>query len=202
MRPPTRRDDDEETDSLVSAHSLSDASFTTTHEALARERQAAAGKAADEDPGTPAATLTPRPLTATTDGSAASGQYFTTLEGDVIPPVPAIPADFHGQTPMPSGVLAAGVPERDSSHVDFAASANGPANGTSTYAPLNGGTVQKSRSVKSGVSRGRSGNRQHRGSEAKKPSVVDVDSLLGSVGLDDDDDDLSVGGEGLGKAPY
>jgi hypothetical protein len=29
-----------------------------------------------------------------------------------------------------------------------------------------------------------------------------VDSLLGSVGLDDDDDDLSVGGEGLGKAPY
>jgi hypothetical protein len=61
--------------------------------------------------------------------------------------------------------------------------------------------VQKSRSVKSGVSRGRSGNRQHRDSEAKKP-VVDVDDLLGSVGLDDDDDDLSVGGEGLGKAPY
>jgi hypothetical protein len=187
MRPPTSRDEDEETDSLVSAHSLSDASFTTTHEALARERQTATATA--EDLGTPAATLTPRPLTAQTDEKGAGGQYFTTLEGDVIPPVPAIPADFHGQSPPPvtSGVVNA--------------AAQPPTNGTSSYATSHNGTVQKSRSVKSGVSRGRSGNRQHRDSEAKKP-VVDVDDLLGSVGLDDDDDDLSVGGEGLGKAPY
>ncbi|KAF1926679.1 uncharacterized protein M421DRAFT_422653 [Didymella exigua CBS 183.55] len=187
MRPPTHRDDDEETDSLVSAHSLSDASFTTTHEALARERQASA--AAAEDPGTPAATLTPRPLPAT--ATADGGQYFTTLGRDVIPPVPAIPADFHAQTQGPY-TPSTSAPSRDSSHIDFASAANGPANGAShagVYALSNGGT---SKSVKSGVSRGRSGNRQHRGSEATKAGVVDVDSLLGS----------SLGGEGLGRAPY
>ncbi|KAF2633153.1 hypothetical protein BU25DRAFT_405090 [Macroventuria anomochaeta] len=202
MRPPTRREEDEETDSLVSAHSLSDASFTTTHEALARERQALAATAGAEDLGTPAATLTPRPMTAQNDaGGAAGGQYFTTLEGDVIPPVPAIPADFHGQATPPTTNPTV----REGSHIDFAASANQPqhTNGTSSYANPNAGTVQKSRSVKSGVSRGRSGDRQRRGTEAsKKPAVVDVDSLLGSIGLNDDDDDLSVGGEGLGKAPY
>ena len=193
MRPPSRREEDEETDSLVSAHSLSDASFTTTHEALARERAAAQSS---EDPGTPAATLTPRPMTSQTDTSASSGggQYFTTLGGDVIPPVPAIPADFHGQTVPPTASSAAA---GGSSHIDFAASASQHTNGTSVPSG-----VYKTRSVKSGVSRGRSGNRQHRGSEAKKPAVVDVDSLLGSVGLDDDDDDLSIGGEGLGRAPY
>ena len=192
MRPPTRRDEDEETDSLVSAHSLSDASFTTTHEALARERQAST--ATGDEPGTPAATLTPRPLTAQKDGEAGAhgaGQYFTTLDGDVVPPVPAIPRDFSGQGTAPPASSTIG-----------AVSVGAPTAAPAQHNAHTNGTAAKSRSVKSGVSRGRSGNRQHRGSEAKKP-VVDVDDLLGSVGLDDDDDDdLSVGGEGLGKAPY
>ncbi|UPX18168.1 plasma membrane localization protein [Ascochyta rabiei] len=189
MRPPTRRDDDEETDSLVSAHSLSDASFTTTHEALARDRAAAQSSVSD-DPGTPAATLTPRPLPANQDGSA---QYFTTLNGDVIPPVPAIPADLRSDAPAP--------------HIDFAQQQH-PANGTPSHATSSanaGGAVSRSRSVKSGISRGRSGNRTHRGSEVAAAPVVDVGALLGSVGLDDDDGDdegLSTSGEGLGRAPY
>ena len=184
MRPPTRREDDEETDSMVSMHSLSDASFTTTHEALARERAATQASLAGDDLGTPAATLTPRPGTAQTD-SSAGGQYFTTLGGEAIPPVPAIPSDFHGQTARPTST----------------ASAAQVSNGISAPPAA---SAQRSKSVKSGVSRGRSGNRQHRGSEAKKPSrVVDVDDLLGDLGLDDEDDALEgVGGEGLGKAPY
>ncbi|KAJ4992811.1 hypothetical protein SVAN01_01857 [Stagonosporopsis vannaccii] len=180
MRPPTRRDDDEETDSLVSAHSLSDASFTTTHEALARERAAMRSSVIGaEDPGTPAATLTPRPTSGMTDNSASSGggQYFTTLGGDVVPPVPAIPADLAGQTAAPSAV-----PQQ---HIE------------STQPGQANGLQQKSRSVKSGVSRGRSGNRQ-RVSEAR-PGKIDVEDLLGDIGLDDDDE---VGREGLGRAPY
>ncbi|KAF3002960.1 plasma membrane localization protein [Curvularia kusanoi] len=184
MRPPTRHDEDEETDSMVSTHSLSDASFTTTHDALARERAATQSSLAGDDPGTPAATLTPRPLTAQTDSSAGTnggGQYFTTLGGDVIPPVPAIPADFHGQTAAPGAVPAVQVP-----------------NGAPAAA-----VVQRSKSVKSGVSRGRSGTRQHRGSEAKKLNgAVNVDELLGDLGLDDGDELDGIGGEGLGKAPY
>ncbi|KAH6642763.1 hypothetical protein C7974DRAFT_386092 [Boeremia exigua] len=169
MRPATRRDEDEETDSLVSAHSLSDASFTTTHEALARERAARA--APTDDPGTPAATLTPRPATSQTESSTSSNQYFSRAD---VPPVPAIPADFHGHTSTPSTAGVGDAPE------------------------TNG--VAKSRSVKSGVSRGRSGNRQHRGSEAGKlAQPITVDDLLGDIGLDDDEE---VDGEGLGKAPY
>ncbi|KAF9701687.1 hypothetical protein EKO04_000018 [Ascochyta lentis] len=175
---PTTRCDDEETDSLVSAHSLSDASFTTTHEALARSR------APPDDPGTPAATLTPRPLPSNQEGGA---QYFTTLNGDVVPPVPTIPADLRSDAPP--------------SHIDFAVpvqAGNGDANAHSTP----GTAINESRSVKSGVSRGRSGNRAHRGSEVVS-GVVDVDALLGSVGLDGDDDfDGEVDGEGLGRAPY
>lgn len=186
MRPATRRDDDEETDSLVSAHSLSDASFTTTHEALARERHAAA--AASEDPGTPAATLTPRPLTAQADTPGAGGQYFTTLAGDSIPPVPSIPADFHAHVASSRNAPLAGFV---------------PANGS---APLPG-AEGKSRSVKSGVSRGRAAVRPKSAAEVV---LVDVDALLGSVGLDADGDvdaDADAGvrgvrGEGLGRAPY
>lgn len=182
MRPSTRRDDDEETDSLVSAHSLSDASFTTTHEALARERAAAQSSItfATDDPGTPAATLTPRPTSGMTDASSSSGgQYFSTLGGDVVPPVPAIPADLAGQTVAPSAPYA---------HPHAAPAVANHANGVR----------QKSRSVKSGVSRGRSGNRQQqlRASEVG-PGKINVEDLLGGIGLDDDDE-----GDGLGKAPY
>ncbi|KAJ4310514.1 plasma membrane localization protein [Neodidymelliopsis sp. IMI 364377] len=206
MRPPTRRDDDEETDSLVSARSLSDASFTTTHEALARRAAASNNNnTAVEDPGTPAATLTPRPFGTQSDAAAQGTQYFTTLSGDIIPPVPAIPADLRDHSTPP----ATDLPSRDSSHIDFAASTAQPVNGgTSSYAVSNSGTMKKRSSVKSGVSRGRSGSRPHRGSEAVKPGVVDVEDLLGGIGLgddddDDDDEDLNVGvGVGLGKAPY
>jgi len=59
------------------------------------------------------------------------------------------------------------------------------------------GSVNKSRSVKSGISRGRSGNRQ-RASEVRS-GKIDVDDLLGDIGLDDDDEG---DGEGLGRAPY
>ena len=72
----------------------------------------------------------------------------------------------------------------------------------------NGTAVKKSKSVKSGVSRGRSGEREkkHRGSEVagKKP---DFSGFLDSIGDGDDgvDDDREIDGirtTGLGKVPY
>jgi hypothetical protein len=70
----------------------------------------------------------------------------------------------------------------------------------------NGSALNKSKSVKSGVSRGRSGDRKPMGSEVqgKKP---DFSGFLDSIGVDEDGDDVDVDEQeavhvGVGKAPY
>jgi len=101
---------------------------------------------------------------------------------DNLPPVPPIPEDFQNG---------------HSDTRDFARPKTAP----------NGSAVRKSRSVKSGVSRGRSGDRR-RGSEAKGSlgSKPDFSGFLDSIGVGDEDEDenggVVVGEKGVSKVPY
>lgn len=156
---------------MVSVHSLSDASFITT------------GPVNPDSPTTPAATSTPRPQTATSmNFPAQSNARESTYTMDNLPPVPPIPEDLlNGQ----------------SDTRDFA-SGTGGGSGRPKTAP--NGAVKKSRSVKSGVSRGRSGDRRRgTGLSASKP---DFTGFLDSIGVEDDEDDLESVGSGISKAPY
>ncbi|KAH6846028.1 hypothetical protein B0T12DRAFT_217002 [Alternaria alternata] len=164
-------------DSMVSVHSLSDASFITTGPAK-EEQQQSGGVQNPESPTTPAATSTPRPTTATSmnfgTAAAGGGGRESTYTMDNLPPVPPIPEDLlNGQ----------------SEARDFARPKTAP-----------NGAVKKSRSVKSGVSRGRSGDRRRgTGLSSSKP---DFTGFLDSIGVEDDEDDLESVGSGISKAPY
>ncbi|KAF1844524.1 uncharacterized protein K460DRAFT_286584 [Cucurbitaria berberidis CBS 394.84] len=185
--------DSSASDSLVSVHSLSDASFLTADRAI--NPRLSQQLMAPDSPTTPAATLTPRPQTAASTNmnsppSPRSPTHAQTARESAysmedVPPVPPIPEN-----------LRASPTEQQSDTRDFARPKTAP----------NGSAMKKSRSVKSGVSRGRSrsGNRRHRGSEvqAKTP---DFSGFLDSIGVDDDDEgddvDLEVP-HAIGKAPY
>lgn len=173
-------------ESLVSVHSLSDTSFITTNPTGDSQQLHN-----PDSPTTPAATSTPRPQTATSMNfnvpPASTQARESTYTMDNLPPVPPIPEDLKA-----NGQIDAR---------DFAARPR--------TAP-NGGTARKSRSVKSGVSRGRSGDRR-RGSVGKSTigsSKPDFSSFLDSIGVGDEDEDgiaeevESVGKGGVGKAPY
>jgi hypothetical protein len=96
---------------------------------------------------------------------------------DSVPPVPPIPDNLRDKSASPTGQIET---------QDFARPKTAP----------NGGVAKKSKSVKS---RGRSGDRRHRGSEVqgRKP---DFSGFLDSLGVDDDVEDEVV--HGVGKAPY
>lgn len=174
-------------ESMVSVHSLSDASFVTADRA---PNPRTSQLQAPESPTTPAATLTPRPQTANSgymnsppsphSANHAQSARESAYAVDSVPPVPPIPENLRNS------------PTEQSDTKDFARPKTAP----------NGSAVKKSRSVKSGVSRGRSGERRHRGSEAQgtKP---DFSGFLDSIGVDDDGagDEIEVG-HGVGKAPY
>jgi hypothetical protein len=174
-------------DSLVSVHSLSDASFLTTDRLEAPDIRLANG----DGEATPAATLTPRPQTANSMASppspnSAANNYAQTAHDKAyamggVPPVPPIPENLRDKSSSPNGVT--------DSH-DFARPKTAP----------NGTVVKKSKSVKSGVSRGRSGDRGQTGSEmqGKKP---DFSGFLDSLGVDEDDL-ADEEGHGVGRAPY
>ncbi|OAL01574.1 hypothetical protein IQ06DRAFT_292441 [Phaeosphaeriaceae sp. SRC1lsM3a] len=174
--------DSSASDSLVSVHSLSDASFLTTDRSETLQlRTNGDGEA------TPAATLTPRPQTAnSTTGppsprsSHAQSAHEKAYAMGGVPPVPPIPESLRDKSVSPTGATES---------QDFARPKTAP----------NGSAVKKTKSVKSGVSRGRSGDRKHRGSEVqgKKP---DFSGFLDSIG-DDGADDEEVGVV-VGKAPY
>jgi len=156
-------------DSLVSVHSLSDASFITTNPTESQQLSNAA-----DSP------TTPRPLTVSSTAHAQQNAYTM----DNLPPMPPIPDDFQNG---------------HSDTRDFA---------RPRTAPNGGSAVRKSRSVKSGVSRGRSGDRRRRVSEAKGSlgSKPDFSGFLDSIGVGDEDEETegeTMGGEkGVGKAPY
>ena len=193
--------DSSASDSLVSVHSLSSASFMTADRAV---NPRASQLSALDSPTTPAASLTPRPQTATsvnmyTPPSSTHDRTSAHVNDASVPPVPPIPANLRDASLSPTG---------QSESRDFAVRPK--------TAP-NGAVVKKSRSVKSGVSRGRgrSGERIGRGSETigKKP---DFSGFLDSLGVDDDEDDedegeaahserierIVDGGRGVGRAPY
>lgn len=184
--------DSSASDSLVSVHSMSDASFITADHADTQRHKTAVGDS------TPAATLTPRPPTASSVVNSHSpkmlGQnYAHTARQDAyaregVPPVPPIPDELRDKSASPTG--------RTDIH-DFARPKTAP----------NGSAVKKSRSIKSGVIRGRSGDRQHRGSEVHATKRPDFSGFLNSIGIDDGDDagddPLDSGTlHGVGKAPY
>jgi hypothetical protein len=178
--------DSSASDSMVSVHSLSDASFMTTDRSPNLKFSHIDGEA------TPAATLTPRPQTSNPMSNPPSPKpnYAQTAhdkayaEGGV-PPVPPIPDNLRDKSTSPSGLGG-----QTDSH-DFAWPKTAP----------NGNVVVKSKSVKS---RGRSGERRHRGSEVqgKKPDFSGFLDSIGVGGEGEDEGEVEVGGSGMGKAPY
>lgn len=179
--------DSSASDSLVSVHSLSDASFLTTDRSDAPHVRLTNG----DGEATPAATLTPRPQTANSMASppsprSAAYNHAQTAHDKAyamggVPPVPPIPENLRDKSTSPTGMT-------DSQ--DFARPKTAP----------NGSMVKKSKSVKSGVSRGRSGGRRQRGSEVhgRKP---DFSGFLDSIGVGEDDVEDEER-HGVGKAPY
>ena len=158
-------------ESMVSVHSLSDSSFITTDQPFVPP------STIPESPGTPAASLTPRPQ----EGPSTNGQYFV----DAIPPVPPIPVGLRDRS---ASVATTG---DKSEKRDFALN------------KTTNGSLHKSRSVKSGVSRGRSGERYYRGSEVAQAAKPDFSGFLDSIGVDDaDDDEGDDEVHGMGRAPY
>jgi hypothetical protein len=185
-RSPNDRDSSE-SDSMVSVHSLSDASFLTAD----RSYNSHPGGLSVDGENTPAATLTPRPQTAnsmaTPPSSRPQNAHDRAYATGAVPPVPPIPESLRDKSASPTGVTDT---------MDFARPKTAP----------NGNALNKSKSVKSGVSRGRSGDRKPRGSEVqgKKP---DFSGFLDSIGVDEDGDDVDVDEQeavhvGVGKAPY
>ncbi|KAL6705233.1 plasma membrane localization protein [Coniothyrium glycines] len=196
MRAPTHRyrkssdeRDSSASDSLVSVHSLSDASFMTT------DRHRASRILSSDSP-------TPRSATATANANAnanpppsSSHAYQareTAYTADMVPPVPPIPQSLRDSSMSPLGGT--------SDARDFA-----PRPKT---AP-NGGVAGKRRSVKS-MRRGRSGER----TAQRVVGSVDFSGFLDSIGGDDDDvgedevgngdgdGDGDKGIGGVGRAPY
>lgn len=165
-------------ESLISVHSLSDASFITTHPAGDSQHLQNSDSTA-----TPAATSTPRPLTATsTHSNGQSREQPYTL--DNLPPVPPIPEDLKTST-------NGGIHSRD-----FA---------SRPRTTSNGGMANKARSVKSGTSRSRSGDRRRSsaGKHVLGPSKPDFLGFLDSIGVEDaDTEDGDVEEIGVRKAPY
>ncbi|KAL5113654.1 plasma membrane localization protein [Pleosporales sp. CAS-2024a] len=181
--------DSSASDSLVSVHSLSDASFMITDRTDAPHIRIANG----DGEGTPAATPTPRPQTANSTPSPRSpltaAHYYTHMAHDKVyaksgvPPVPPIPESLRDKSTSPNSTTGS---------QDFTRPKTAP----------NGSTVkQQSRSVKSGPSRGRSGDRRTRRSDTtdKKP---DFSQFLDSIDVDDDDAEGGTATHGAIQAPY
>jgi hypothetical protein len=163
-------------DSLVSVHSLSDASFITTNPPQQPNNP--------DSPTTPAATATPRPMTATSMNFGAPpepSQPVYTM--DNLPPVPPIPEDgVNGQ----------------SEHKDFAARPKTAPNGA-----LRGKSRSVKSRGRSGDRRRESDAKSSAKGGSKPDFSGFLDSI--GVG-DEEDDELesvgSTGTRGVGKAPY
>ncbi|KAI8943415.1 hypothetical protein NX059_001427 [Plenodomus lindquistii] len=201
-----------ESDSMISVHSLSDASFLTSDHANPR------ASIISEGPETPAATVTPRPGTANTLATGEGDGYVGATQANGVPPVPPIPNALRDSAGTSPGLdfgfkdqQDGGSPTHETTAVqsdtrDFAArptmGQQGNGNGNDST------TVKKSRSVKSGISRrGRSGERKVArtslvGGSVEKP---DFTRFLDSIGGDSGDDDETGeegGVNGVGSAPY
>jgi hypothetical protein len=157
--------DSSASDSMISVHSLSDASFLTTDRSQHPDSNP---NLRPEGDSTPAASLTPRPQTAISialppSSSQPQGSIYT---HNGVPPVPPIPENLRTS------------PTHQIDTMDFARPKTAP-----------NGAVRKTKSV---MSRGRSGERKHResGVQGKKP---DFSGFLDSIGVDDEVEDGEMG---------
>ncbi|CBX96768.1 hypothetical protein IAQ61_008282 [Plenodomus lingam] len=211
--------DESESDSMVSVHSLSDASFLTADPSGNGDPRASA---ISEGPETPAATMTPRPGTATTNllGMEGAQSYVDArkMGADTVPPVPPIPDALRSSSAVVSPLnqdlgfrLDQHSPKSsslgDSDTRDFAATPEAGANGDGATNAM----VKQDRSVKSGTSRGRSGERKNRGSGSLRAvDKPDFKMFLDSIGVDEEEEEgngRNAGIEelerhGVGRAPY
>ncbi|KAF2179036.1 hypothetical protein K469DRAFT_641684 [Zopfia rhizophila CBS 207.26] len=201
------RDSDREADSsasesMVSVHSLSDASFVTAEHGHPNPLGSHNPNQPPDSPATPAATLTPRPLTSHPPNSSPPTPHsphsptHAARERDVafasgnVPPVPPIPASLRENSVSPS--------PKDRPKTAPSSSGNG-----------NGSTgMRKSRSLKRGAVGARSVNegsgsrgRAFDGSTDRRPRTKkpDFTGFLDSIGVEGDHKD---GAHGVGKAPY
>lgn len=195
IRPPTHRHQDSTpdssaSDSMVSVHSLSDASFVTAEHASPHQQQP------PESPATPAATLTPRPLTASSASPGAplspnnaQSARETAFAANGVPPVPPIPASLRDKSTSPG-------------HSPNPADAERP-----KTAP--NGSARKSRSLKRGAqgtrsvkerstSRGRSSGYGDGVADRRKGKKPDFSGFLDSIDVGDEDEDAPT----LRRAPY
>lgn len=198
IRPPTHRHQDSSFDSsasesMVSVHSLSDASFVTAEHAVPHHAQHPQPL---ESPSTPAATLTPRPHTSSASpaspNSPSNAQFAreAAFSADGVPPVPPIPASLRDPSNSPPGSSIAGRPKTAPS---------GNANGSIAMRKSRSlkRRSQGTRSVKerSGSRGGSNGFGDMAGRKAKKP---DFSGFLDSIEVDDEDGD----GRPVSRAPY
>ncbi|OAL44818.1 hypothetical protein IQ07DRAFT_577746 [Pyrenochaeta sp. DS3sAY3a] len=196
--------DSSASDSLVSVHSLSDASFVTADRAVNPRLSAQGILPRPESPSTPAATLTPRPMTAnsynmgytagastSTSATPPSPTHAQSARDNAfnmhgVPPVPPIPANLRDKSISPTA------DGRLDPHGSTSPSVSPSVAARPTTAP-NGSAnvhVRKTRSVRSGVSRGRSGERGGAGAGAgARKGKPDFSGFLDSIGVDDDASD-------------
>lgn len=213
----SREGDSSASDSMVSVHSISDASFlTTSHDPRSSSPIIDGGSGGGGE--TPAATLTPRPGTAITLDTKNESTSKHTANG--VPPVPPIPASLRTSSayspPDPAPQNSHFVPDAlaQSETHDFASRPKTAPNGNGIE---NGSVaVGKSHGVRSTGGRGRSGERRASGRvggefESRSESVAgkpDFTGFLDSIEGDDGIDDKDLGEEGddgflgAGKAPY
>ncbi|CAI6329034.1 unnamed protein product [Periconia digitata] len=236
VRPPTVRyqedfaHDSSASDSMVSVHSLTDASFIT------------ADPSSPDDATTPAVSTTPRPHSQASQQSPPSPTHASTAHHraysrDAVPPVPPIPESLRDQaTTSPTGSPSfeqtherpRTAPGNNSNSTDFSQS-NGSIGVAKTRNSKRGSSTHGARSLRDrSTSRGRSGTvgsafttgpdgggeRLGLGSAAPvagkkigggKRRQPDFSDFLKSIDVGDDDDDEEDGGhvgKRIGKAPY
>jgi hypothetical protein len=211
IRPQSFRQRDDErnssaSESMVSVHSLSDASFVTAGDSHHPHENPSPKINADspESPPIPSASLTPRPNTSHTTtspvspsspGTNASQAYDHAYSGSGVPPVPPIPASLRSSSTSPHGQSK-----------EFSRPKTAPTNGNGSI------NVRKSRSIKRSSMRtsGRSGSGSRtrsnengnggvgvarKGTIAKKP---DFANFLNSIDAEEDEDDVPS----LRRVPY
>ncbi|KAF2797277.1 hypothetical protein K505DRAFT_358559 [Melanomma pulvis-pyrius CBS 109.77] len=215
--------DSSASESMVSVHSLSDASFVTAEHP---PHPPQSGSPSPDSPNTPAATLTPRALTSHPPPSSppsvssphsppsnASYAHNSAFSAHGVPPVPPIPASLRDKSASPTHSPNLNLQDRPKT---------APSSGNGSAA------VRKSRSMKRGSAGARSvhersgsrtksidgsvningnrngngngdGTRDKNGRKVRKP---DFSGFLDSIDAGDGDEDAEVDLRGVGKAPY
>jgi hypothetical protein len=225
-----RDHDSSASDSLVSVHSLSDASFVTADPPPPMPTQA--GSPNLESPTTGAATLTPRGQPQSSSSGVSNphspNNYAQYAHG--VPPVPPIPASLRDKSASPTH--SPNLRQQSPNPGTFQGSPSGNQQDRPKTAPSGNGSIaaRKSRSMKRGSQgarsvRERSGSRTSgldgssignvngngngngngnlgRDKSSRKVKKPDFSGFLDSIDAGDADEDMEVDLNGVGRAPY